>query len=460
MNTHHDQHQHQPGETRRPARCIPDPRHRDKPAHVRRQYPRLLDNQHADACRHPDRCPGCVECPEHHCAIDGRRHLDPDDRAHPLTCPDCLGKVRKDLDDIRWLCRHLRWQASRGENYRTAAAPIPGGDAMTLLGPHARHADAVDPDPKLHRATDPRPPLEVLLTWDHQVRTWLQHTLPTRPTITGTTRYLTGHLGRWAQDTTGTAPDWPAFATEAGDLRRLLERVLHDEQTPELGVACFECGDRLVRRWNDRQPCGHCTPARDLVRVWDRVLGYPEALTAADRLAATLPCGACDQGGIADPSAGQSWECPGCRKEYSPGEYASAVRRDLLQRGPAGDGWTHVNMAAEAASTLTGYVVPPATVRKWMDRTRVASVCRWTPGEGWGLRLVFWPDVADAAVEAVQRQQELQRRRRERAELEARLRRLVEGGMELEVAAGRLGMTAKRARLVAASWSGDAAGAA
>jgi hypothetical protein len=118
-------------------------------------------------------------------------------------------------------------------------------------------------------------------------------------------------------------------------------------------------------------------------------------------------------------------------------------------------------MAAEAASTLTGYFTAPGTVRKWMDRGRVGSVCRWAVGQAWGTRLVFWPDVADVAVEAVQRQQELERQRRARALQEARLRELVEGGMELEVAAGRLGMTAARARRVAGSWgSDDEAGAA
>src|SRR5690606_21189388 len=102
------------------------------------------------------------------------------------------------------------------------------------------------------------------------------------------------------------------------------------------------------------KPCKHPTPARSELAMWTQ-LGYPEALTPADVRAARRPCGTCDQGGIEDPRAGLSWECPGCRREYGPGEYATAVRRDLLENGADGDGWTHITMAAEAASTLTGY---------------------------------------------------------------------------------------------------------
>jgi hypothetical protein len=60
--------------------------------------------------------------------------------------------------------------------------------------------------------------------------------------------------------------------------------------------------------------------------------------------AARRPCAKCQdrQGGLDDPRAGRSWECPGCRKEYDVGEYATAVRRDLLENGDQGDGWIHV----------------------------------------------------------------------------------------------------------------------
>ncbi|GAA5122690.1 hypothetical protein GCM10023339_41450 [Alloalcanivorax gelatiniphagus] len=30
---------------------------------------------------------------------------------------------------------------------------------------------------------------------------------------------------------------------------------------------------------------------------------------------------------------------------------------------------------------------------------RVSSLCLWRPGKKWGVRLVYWPHVANAAVE-------------------------------------------------------------
>lgn len=106
---------------------------------------------------------------------------------------------------------------------------------------------------------------------------------------------------------------------------------------------------------------------------------------------------ACDQGGIDDPSAGQSWECPGCRKDYDPGEYATALRRFLLVGGPDQDGWTHVAMAAEAMTMMAGVSFGPARIRRWMDRGQIASMCRWKPGTVTGLRFVLWTDVRDRA---------------------------------------------------------------
>lgn len=439
---------------------------------------RALDDHHLATCEHtdptaPGACAGCLPCPEPHCVLDGRTHLDP---AHPLTCPDCLSKVRQDLTDTRWLARHLRWQASRGENLRTPSAPLPGGDAMVMMTRHA---------PTTRTTTehdDLRTVLGVLLDWDQQLRRALGHRHLLRPSVTGVSRYLTEHLTRWAQDTTGTYPDWQAFARAAGDLRRTLERVLHDEQTPELGVACFECGDRLVRRWGNPKPCGHRTPAKDHVHAvrrrataatdWIRTLAtYPELGQPWDReyaaahgpsdvelAAARQPCAACaeaGQGGITDPSAGQSWECPGCRKAYTPGEYATAVRRDLLERGPDGDGWTHVNMAAEAASTLTGFFVAPATVRRWMDRGQVVAVCSWRRGQAWGPRLVLWPSVAEVASAAAERQA---RRMAERAELERQrtaFRAALEAGEDATAAGARLGIHPGRVKRFVGEWEAE-----
>jgi hypothetical protein len=381
----------------------------------------------------------------------GRRHLD---NAHPLTCPECIASVRTDLDDIRWSCRHLRWQASRGgaDGRLLAAAPIPGGDAMVLLARAGVERDdlwwskTLDDD---HRADDVVPPLLPLIAWEQIWRDHFDHPARTvdRAPVTAITRYLADQLTVIAQTTDG--PDWPGFARDMGALRRELELVLHDEREPETGVSCFECGDRLVRRFGKPKPCRHVAQARAAgvtVTHWVYMLStYPEL---EDDHAQCR-----DQGGITDPSVGQSWECPGCRKQYTAGEYATAVRRDLLEGGPGADGWTHVAMAAEAATTMTGYLFPSGTVRRWMDRGKVGALCQWTPGSRWGLRLVFWPDVADEAAAAIDRHLAAEAERAKRAEQKRQLRKALDAGESFDAAVERLGIHPKRAEAFVGEWA-------
>lgn len=368
---------------------------------------RVMPGEHRDDCTSPDTHRGCVPCTTPHCRICGREHVD---NAHPQTCPDCISRVRDDLTDIRTQCTHLRPQAAyAGADGRlAAAAPIPGALAQVLIGP------SVDPDQVLtsrhwaddHRPADPIPPLAVLAWWEDTWRTHLGHSPAGRASITRAVGYLDQQLSYMAQQTEG--PDFEQFARSMIELRVSLEHAVHDEREPERGVECFECGARLVRRHRDPRRCRHSTPAR---RRFEAALeyvdlGYPEiGPTRAETRAARVPCGrpGCDQGGIDDPTPGQSWECPACRKDYDPGEYATAVRRSLLDQGEAGDGWTDITLAAQAATTLTGRLIPANTVRRWMDRGKVSALCLWRPGQRWGQRLVYWPDVADLATASVQR---------------------------------------------------------
>lgn len=427
---------------------------------------------------------GCTPCTAPHCTTCTRTHLDND---HPLTCPTCIGHTRDDLHEITWLCRHLRTQAARaGRNGRlAAAAPIPGADAMVMLARAGADGDDLIWRPDLdddHHPDDPVPPLVPLAAWAHQWATWHRQQLPTRVTISGTVGYLVEHLTSMSQATDG--PDWTRFARDMADLRRRLEAVLHDEREPERGVSCFECGDTLVRKFGRPQACRHrtradehlerVTAAASAARVFlvEVLPTYPElgaatygdrkaarrTPTAAELAAARVPCTRCTtsragQGGIIDPSIGQSWECTGCRKLYTPGEYGNAVRRDLLEGGPDGDGWTHIGMAAEAATTMTGYHVPAATVRKWMDRGKVAAVCRWSPGTEWGLRLVFWPDVADEAAAAVVRAQAAAAAREARARQAGLLAAAVAAGEDVDAAGRRLGIHPARVRAIVDEWA-------
>ncbi|MBB3041204.1 hypothetical protein [Nocardioides soli] len=453
--------------------------HYDRETKTRVIRVRRPDDQGAD----PDEL---IPCEQPHCVICQREHTT---HAQPLTCPTCIGEVRRDLEDIRWLARHLRWQAARGDGLAVPSARIPGGDAMVVMA----RAGADGPDliwsPDLnetHRPDDVVPLLLPLVSWEHQWRAHFGHTARStdRAPVTAITHYLADHLNDMAQagaHGTAAGPDWPGFAADITALRRQLEAILHDEHEPDRGVPCFECDRPLVRRFGDPRPCRHTTPARaHLVAVEARaaagrailaaIASYPELRgrdyphgwtphelaaarppSTAEISAARRPCDACagrGQGGIEDPSVGQSWECLGCRRRYTPGEYAHAVRRHLLTSGPNGDGWTHITMAAEAASTQTGAVIAPGTVRKWMDTGKVRACCRWSStvdgkstgrvpaydepaGRGHaavvrafagrvqsvrGLALVYWPDVADRAADLVVRQAEVERARRERAE--------------------------------------------
>lgn len=462
-------------DTRRPPTC-----HRD------RNLGRIITGHHRDDCpthdNHPEQCPGtdhrgCAPCTAPHCVICRTRHTDND---HPITCPTCVGNVRRDLHDVLWHCRHLRWQATRAghDGHLAAASRIPGGDALVLYARAGAFAENLTWNPHIdddHKPADVVPVLLPLASWAIAWRRYFGHDLAAKASVSGIIRYLADgdRLNTMAQATDG--PDWTDFAWDMGALLRQLEGVLHDETEPEQGISCFECGQRLVRKFGKPRPCRHSTPARKHLAEVRRAAAeaadrlsvlatYPElgpptyadrraarrVPTSAEETAARVPCEACvkaGQGGIDNPAVGQSWECIGCRKKYTPGEYAQAVRADLQQGGPDGDGWTFITMAAEAASTQTGYTIGPATVRKWVDTGKAASFCRWstaidgkpaqvpalTAPKGAdhgrvlaeyagrvqsvrGMIFVFWPDVAERSAALVEKHLRVEEERRVRAE--------------------------------------------
>lgn len=429
-----------------------------------------VTREHRDDCPDPATHVGCVPCTAPHCVVCSREHTTND---HPQTCPTCIGKVRDDLITIRTAYAALATEAldAGADGRLVAAAPIPGGTAAVLIGPtvrldllkvnrHTRKDHAVD---RRGRSHDPLPPLAVLAQWEDMWRAWLGHQRGyRRATIGAAIGYLHDQTEHLAQQQAG--PDWPAFTRQIRSLRAHLERALHDEREPELGVECFECGDQLVRRFRDPRLCRHETPPRRVLGFWLR-LGYPEALTVIDARAARVPCGRCSQGGLDDPTAGLSWECPGCRKDYDPGEYATAVRRDLLDGEHGADGWTHVSMAAEAATMLTQVSFTSEQVRRWMDRGKVASMCRWRCDQAkdgtlapvpWGLRLVLWDDVKERAVDAVARARILEQERRREVEQERSLRAAVDDGEDVDVAGRRLVIHPARVEKFLAKWAAEA----
>lgn len=404
--------------------------------------------RHTDTCPGDETCPatdrGCEPCPHPHCATCGREHTT---HAQPQTCPECQGKIDDDLVDIQTSYAALSAEALQAghDGKLVAAAPIPGGDAQVLIGPTVRilgvrfsRTLAKDHHPK-----DPLPPLAVLAVWEDTYRTFLGHNGTSRPPTTakwsqqiaGTRRatigsaieYLRKQLPYIAQRTDG--PDFLAFARQIRGLRAQLEHAMHNERDPERGVECFECGDQLVRRFRDPKRCRHSTDARRDLQEWMRrraaaqnwlrtIATYPELggprvdeVIAAGRVPATViaaarrPCDACSkawkdtQGGLDDPRHGRSWECPGCRKEYSSAEYATAVRTSLVN-GIDGSGWCTLQAAGDAAADITGRPVSAAMIRVWVGRgDDIAICCFWKPDARAGVQLVFWPDVLQRATE-------------------------------------------------------------
>lgn len=406
-----------------------------------------VTRRHDDSCLGDSACPGqqgCEPCIRPHCATCGREHTT---HAQPQTCPECQGKIDDDLLDIQASYAALHTEAlEAGHDGRlAAAAPIPGGDAQVLIGPTVRVL-GVRYSPTLakdHHPKDPLPPLAVLAVWEDTYRTFLDHNGVSRPPrtarwgqkIAGTRRatigsaieYLRTQLPYIAQRNDG--PDFLAFTRQIRSLRAQLEHARHDEREPERGVECFECGDQLVRRFRDPKRCRHNTPARQELRAWLRrraaaqdwlrtLRTYPELgdalageFRAADPPPASLiaaarqPCSPCakawkgTQGGLDDPRHGRSWECPGCRKEYSAAEYATAVRSSLVN-GIDGSGWCTLQAAGGAAADITGRPVSAAMIRVWIGRgDDIAVCCWWKPKARAGVQLVFWPDVLQRATE-------------------------------------------------------------
>lgn len=436
----------------------------DPCAYVKRLGYRATLGEHLDDCADTNKCRGCLPCIAGHCSVCGRAHTT---NQHPNTCPNCVGSVREDLTEIRDLCLQLRGQAIDGEGLAWASARIPGHVAMIAMAP------SVDPErviwrddlDKDHHPRDLIPPLAVLAHWADTWAGWFGKVRTGRTSVGLEASYLDGLLTQIAQlaptlqgGNLVAPPDFGEFSRAIGKLRAGLERILHDEEHDDEGVNCFECGTRLVRRIRDRKTCRHKTPARAALAA--RLQRRPDAIaelaalkggTVAQRTelerqahlpspamvaAARLPCDSCDQGGVADPAPGISWECPSCRKKYTPGEYATAVRRDLADRAYIAQGsptnapplqsygWTDIVLAADAASTLVGYPVHVSTVRTWQDRMQVAGCCEWTYQElddGQllsnlvGKRLVYWPDVAEAASAAQERSRQAAIARREKA---------------------------------------------
>ena len=274
---------------------------------------RVLPGRHREVCDGGmGDCQGCLPCPERHCIVCGREHVD------RQTCAGCIGRVRDDLKLLE-VTFALRVAALSRPN-----ADIPGGLAQVLLGPYspgiaALHLALTHGD--WHELDDdgigPEPLLLTLATWEDDWRREFHHDAGPRATITRAVAYLDRNLDRAAQEHLA----FDEFATDVRAARRRLEVAADDADPTVFGVACFDCGADLRQTFNEPRPCPH-----------------PNA-----------PCG-CDQGGRRD-----SWECTRCGRSYTEHDYRRAVRQAHTDVQP----WRR----ASEITAITG--VPGGTLRRW-----------------------------------------------------------------------------------------------
>lgn len=266
---------------------------------------------------------------------------------------------------------HALWSARHGK--LAAADPIPGGDAIVML---SRGSEGLSDD-GMSNPGDPEPPAYVLGWWEERWRTDLG-LASLRPawqrradrTLTQAYVFLDTHLSTAAQQLAGFAQ----FARSLSDMRRHLESLLSAGDAPIRGVQCFRCRQTLEREYRNPVECRHVLEAHRAG------LGYAEWL----RTLASYPVlagehASCDQGGLLDPDPVVGWHCPRCRRTYSPGEYALALKA-------AADEHAEALPATELAVRLG---VSAATVWSWAHRGFVRR-----RGRGADRRTLY--DVADA----------------------------------------------------------------
>jgi hypothetical protein len=187
-------------------------------------------------------CAGCQPCTKRHCGTCGYRHVA------VLTCPECVGEARENIDAIVTMSAALPDEAAeRGAT--SEAAMLEGPTAEPAAWRQRRrygYRDGAEVRTKAGGIVGEEHPLWTLGTWDLLVTEHYGHHRTARITLATAASYLKANLSDLAQD-----EDF-AFDDLVRDLRRCrthLEAVLHDQaQGDRAGVGCFECGKDLERR--------------------------------------------------------------------------------------------------------------------------------------------------------------------------------------------------------------------
>lgn len=186
-------------------------------------------------------CSGCKPCGKSHCGMRGRCANHVDVGSGIITCPGCVGKVRKDLA----LVVTLHGAALPEE---VVAAGVES-DAMNLIGPAAlpEHVDfrrgwceiVYDRDNRPGRPRAEQHPYLVLGRWDLALRETYGPPTDLSITVSRAASYLDGLLaGHFPH-----GDEFEEFARDLAACRSHLEAVIHDSRTPEVGRPCPRCAE-------------------------------------------------------------------------------------------------------------------------------------------------------------------------------------------------------------------------
>lgn len=294
-------------------------------------------------------CPGCEPCthdnqgnPVRHCeARDScTSHLQPEETK---TCARCVGRTRRDLQQIEELTAHAYLEAiAAGVDSEAAALTGPAVDQVQWdrrktkirLALLRLPADKL-PDPALlERYRDDRHhPYAVLARWEHTYRHAYGQPTTLRSTLSSARKYLDGMLDTIAQDPN---EDFPQFASEIARCRAHLEATIADSRKPERGAPCPLCPEdltadppirkpRLIRRY------GHWCAREDCRREHD-------ATGASDH-----------------------WICPNNDDHrWTEAEYRLRIGQDHLDHAPA----------LTATQIEERYGIKAGTIRSWASETK------------------------------------------------------------------------------------------
>lgn len=204
--------------------------------------------EHTRKCDTTD-CRGCRPCSEDHCDVRGCAH-HVNHQARLYTCPGCIGRARRRVNDI--LDRYAQLPAQ---------AVVGGVDseALNLHGPAAdpeQYAVRQEWNAELDEAEawrrgwckfprdlddDKHHPLTVLGRWDVYVRDRYGPPTDLFVNLSRAADYLTGPI----LDTFAHTKEFEDFDTDTRRCLTHLETVLSDSRQPEKGAPCPTC--RLTR---------------------------------------------------------------------------------------------------------------------------------------------------------------------------------------------------------------------